>query len=89
MLYLTRKMGETIVINDTIEVTVVEVRGRSVKLGFVFPPEASVLRKEIHEKIKRENIEAARAGEALAELDFKPENLAGSAKDPAASGSKD
>ncbi len=71
MLYLTRKAGQTVVINGTIEVTVVEVRGRAVKLGFTFPPEATVLRKEIHDKILRENIEAARAGEALldAELD--------------------
>ena len=59
MLYLTRKTGQTIVINDNIEVTVIEVKGRAVKLGFTFPPEASVLRKEIHEKILRENIEAA------------------------------
>lgn len=55
MLYLTRKVGESVVINDTIEVTVVEVRGKSIKLGFVFPPEVSVLRREIHERIKEEN----------------------------------
>jgi carbon storage regulator len=70
MLYLTRKAGQTVVINDAIEVTVVEVRGRAVKLGFTFPSEATVLRKEIHEKIKRENIEAARASAALAEVDI-------------------
>jgi len=68
MLYLTRKMGQSIVINDAIEVTVIEIRGRSVKLGFTFPPDASVLRKEIHEKIKLENIEAARAGDALEDV---------------------
>ena len=56
MLYLTRKIGESIVINDTIELTVVEVRGRSVKLGFVFPPDATVLRKEIYDKIMAENL---------------------------------
>ena len=55
MLYLTRKVGESVVINDTIEVTVVEVRGKSIKLGFVFPPEVSVLRREIHERVKEEN----------------------------------
>ena len=48
MLYLTRKIGDAVVINDKIEVTVVEVRGRSVKLGFTFPEDATVLRKEIH-----------------------------------------
>ncbi|MCC7259818.1 MAG: carbon storage regulator CsrA [Alphaproteobacteria bacterium] len=61
MLYLTRKVGESIVINDTIELTVMEVRGRSVKIGFVFPPTAKVLRKEIHEKIRQENITASQS----------------------------
>ena len=55
MLFLTRKVGESIVINDDIEVTVVEVRGRSIKLGFTFPPEAKVLRRELHDRIKAES----------------------------------
>lgn len=59
VLYLTRKVGKSVVINNDIEVTVVEVRGRSIKLGFTFPPDASVLRKELHERIKAENIAAA------------------------------
>lgn len=59
MLYLSRKLGESIIINNTIEVTVVEVRGRTVKLGFDFPAEATVLRKEIHERIKEQNMAAA------------------------------
>lgn len=61
MLYLTRKPGEAIVINNTIEVTVVEVKGKAVKLGFTFPSTATVLRKEIHDKILEENIKAAGA----------------------------
>ena len=63
MLFLTRKVGESIVINDDIEVTVVEVRGKSIKLGFTFPPEAKVLRRELHDRIKAESqTEAAPAG---------------------------
>ena len=58
MLYLTRKIGESVVINDSIELTVVEVKGRSVKLGFSFPPSASVLRKELYERIREENLSA-------------------------------
>jgi len=54
MLYLTRKVGESIVVNDGIEITVVEVRGRAVKLGFVFPPGVTVLRRELHDRIKAE-----------------------------------
>lgn len=59
MLYLTRKIGESIIINNTIEMTVVEVKGRSVKIGFSFPPDASIMRKELHEKIMQENLRAA------------------------------
>lgn len=61
MLYLTRKIGESVIINDNVEITVVEVRGRSIKLGFTFPPEVSVLRREIYDRIQAENREAARA----------------------------
>lgn len=67
MLYLSRKVGESIIINNNIELTVVEVRGRSVKLGFNFPPDASVLRKEIYDKISAEN-QAASAGDFLDDL---------------------
>ncbi len=62
MLYLTRKVGESIIINENIELTVVEVRGKTAKLGITFPPEATVLRKELHDRIKQENLAAA-AGE--------------------------
>lgn len=58
MLYLSRKEGESIIINDKIELTVVEIKGRSVKLGFVFPQDASILRKELYDKIRQQNLEA-------------------------------
>ncbi|MEM7222870.1 MAG: carbon storage regulator CsrA [Pseudomonadota bacterium] len=61
MLYLTRKIGETIIINDNIEVTVIDIRGKSVKLGFTFPSDATVLRQEIYERIQAENRAAAAA----------------------------
>lgn len=67
MLYLTRKIGESVVINDDIEVTVVDIRGKSIKLGFTFPPEASVLRREIYERIQEENRAAAGGSDALAD----------------------
>jgi carbon storage regulator len=59
MLYLTRKVGESVMLNENVEVTVVQVRGKTVKLGFVFPPEVSVLRREIFERIQEENRAAA------------------------------
>jgi carbon storage regulator len=65
MLYLTRKVGESVIINDNIEVTVIEVRGKSIKLGFTFPPEATVLRREIHERIQAENRAAVEAAQLM------------------------
>ncbi len=59
MLYLTRKIGESVIINDTIELTLIEVHGKSAKLGFTFPADAAVLRKDLYERIREENIAAA------------------------------
>lgn len=65
MLYLTRKIGESIVINDNIIVSVVEVRGKSIKLGFTFPPNVSVLREELYRRIQEENRAAAESADDL------------------------
>jgi len=75
MLYLTRKVGESVIINDNVEVTVIEVRGKSIKLGFTFPPEVSVLRREIYERIQAENRAATEASTRLVEaaLQDKPD----------------
>lgn len=59
MLYLSRKVGESIVINNTIEVTVMEVKGKTAKIGFSFPPDVTILRKEIHDRIASENAAAS------------------------------
>ncbi|NNE85119.1 MAG: carbon storage regulator CsrA [Alphaproteobacteria bacterium] len=65
MLYLTRKIGETIIINDDIEITVVDVRGKSIKLGLTFPSDVSVYRQEIYDRIQAEKA-AEREGSANA-----------------------
>ncbi len=67
MLYLTRKIGESVIINDNIEVTVIDIRGKSIKLGFTFPSDATVLRREIFERIQAENRAAAAGSETLAQ----------------------
>ena len=61
MLYLTRKIGESVIINNDIEVKVVDIRGKSVKIGFTFPESATVLRQELHERIQEENRAAVAA----------------------------
>ncbi len=55
MLALTRKKGETIVINDDIEITVLGTNGDQVKLGISAPKNIPVFRKEIYEQIQQEN----------------------------------
>jgi carbon storage regulator len=47
MLVLSRKCGETITIGDNVTVTVLEVRGGRVKLGFCAPEQTSVHRAEV------------------------------------------
>jgi carbon storage regulator len=55
MLVLTRKLGESIRIGDTITVKIVDLDGRHVKLGIEAPKNIAVNREEIYEKIQREN----------------------------------
>jgi carbon storage regulator len=52
MLVLSRKKNESIVINDQIVVTVIEVRGDKVRLGIDAPKEVPVHRREVYNKIK-------------------------------------
>lgn len=55
MLVLTRKVNQSIVIGDGIEVVVLEVRGEQVRLGIKAPRDVAVHRKEIFEQIQTEN----------------------------------
>jgi len=59
MLLITRRAQESIIINGCIEVTIVEVRGGRVKLGFEYPENNTVYRKELFLKIQEENKIAA------------------------------
>ncbi len=58
MLVLTRKLGETIRIGDNISVTVVDLDGKSVKIGIDAPRSVSIHREEIYKKIRDENRQA-------------------------------
>ena len=55
MLALTRKKGESLVINNNIEITVLEIRGDQVKIGISAPKEVPVYRKEVYLQIQNEN----------------------------------
>ena len=84
MLYLNRKPGEAVIINHSIEVRVIEVRGKTVKLGFSFPPEATVLREEIFEPVKQANQAALAAVRALPPADSDVDAAASATSAPAA-----
>jgi len=58
MLVLTRKVDESIMIGDAVEVKVLGIDGSSIKLGIQAPREVPVHRKEIYEEIRRENVTA-------------------------------
>lgn len=58
MLVLSRKRNESIIIDDKITVTVVEVRGDKVRLGIEAPKTISVHRREVHEAINAANSQA-------------------------------
>lgn len=58
MLILSRKLGESIVIDGRIHVTVMRVEGDVVKLGIAAPSEVPVHRKEVYEEIQRSNKQA-------------------------------
>ena len=51
MLVLSRKKGESIVVNNDITITVVEIRGDKVRLGIVAPKELPVHRQEVYDAI--------------------------------------
>ena len=59
MLVLTRKKNESIVINENIEITIVDVQGDQVRIGINAPKSVSIYRKEIFLEIQAENKKAA------------------------------
>lgn len=71
MLALSRKAGESIIINNDIEIVVLDVKGEQVKIGINAPKSVPIYRKEIYEQIQQANIEAVESdttAEALDEL---------------------
>ncbi len=58
MLVLTRKLGESIAIDDHIKITVVQIKGKQVRLGIQAPKETKIHREEVYSAIQDQNKEA-------------------------------
>lgn len=72
MLVLSRKKNESIVINNDITVTVVEIRGDKVRLGIVAPKEVPVHRQEVFEAIHGQAKLQAEAAPSTVVVNTKP-----------------
>ncbi len=61
MLVLTRKLGESITIDDNIKIRIEKIRGKQVRLGIEAPKETRIYREEVYQAIKKQNEDASQA----------------------------
>lgn len=59
MLILTRKRGQSIVVDGEIEITLLQIQGDQARLGITAPRQVAVHRKELLDQVRAENVEAA------------------------------
>jgi len=67
MLVLTRKRGQSILVGDVIEITILEIDRDHVKLGINAPKSVKVYRRELYEEIKKANTESIIKDKGLVE----------------------
>ncbi|MBL7669317.1 MAG: carbon storage regulator CsrA [Bdellovibrionaceae bacterium] len=59
MLVLTRKLGESIAIDDHIKIRVVQIKGKQVRLGIEAPKDTKIHREEVYLAIQDQNQQSA------------------------------
>ena len=64
MLVLSRKINQSIVIGDNIEIMLLDIRGDQIKLGINAPKNVKIFRKEVYEEIENQNLEASKEATA-------------------------
>ena len=69
MLALSRKVGESLVIGNNVEITILEVKGEQIKIGIDAPKSVPVYRKELYLQIQQANQEAMKQDITPEELD--------------------
>jgi carbon storage regulator len=67
MLVLTRKLGESIAIDDHIKIVVVQIKGKQVRLGIQAPKETKIHREEVYAAIQDQN-KAVKTPVAMAQV---------------------
>jgi carbon storage regulator len=68
MLALSRKINESLMIGNDVEITILEIKGDQVKIGISAPKAIPIYRKEIYIQIQESNKEAAQGSASAEEL---------------------
>lgn len=71
MLVLTRKLGQSVMIGDDVELVILGIEGDQVKVGVKAPRQVQIFRKEVHDAIKETNREAASLSGSLSVEDLR------------------
>jgi carbon storage regulator len=72
MLVLSRKKNESIIINDHITVTVIEIRGDKVRLGIEAPKDVTVHRREVYDAIHAQDPPSSKSNASTRDRDSGP-----------------
>jgi carbon storage regulator len=62
VLILTRKLGESIIIDENVQVSVIEINKNNIKIGVNAPKKLTIYREEVFLKIKEENSQSSSSG---------------------------
>jgi carbon storage regulator len=68
MLVLNRKLGESLIVGDNIEIKILEIQDGKIKIGIEAPKDISILRKEVYDLIKAENEASINTGDNILDI---------------------
>ncbi|MDT2235812.1 carbon storage regulator CsrA [Paenibacillus larvae] len=74
MLVLSRRKGESIILQENIEITILQVDSDTVKVGITAPKDVDIFRKEVYLAIQEANTESAQYALDIKELNEKLKN---------------
>ena len=74
MLILSRREDEKILIDENIKISILEIKGNTVKIGIEAPEEVEILREEVYKSVEEENIKATQGSKVALDKLKKVEN---------------